>query len=262
MTVCVDIGNTSTALGVLEGLRVRSFWRIVTRRHTRDEYANIVRSLLAGEGVTPQGVESAGLCSVVPSETEEMAEGLSRALEVEVRLVDGRSDSGIRITTDNPAEVGGDRIANAVGAYFEYGAPVIVVDLGTATTFDFVSASGEYRGGVIAPGMFAGAADLWARARMLPAVEIRPPASVIGASTVECMKSGIYFGTLAQVEGVLARMWEEIGEKCPVILTGGEAVHLRDGLRVEVSYDPHLTLKGIAFAIHPGLRPEGGKAAK
>jgi type III pantothenate kinase len=142
-----------------------------------------------------------------------------------------------------------------MGAFYEYGGPAIVVDMGTATTFDYVSASGEYMGGAIAPGMDAGARDLWKRARMLPAVEIRRPSKCVGTSTVECMQAGIYYGALGQVEGVVKKMWGEIGHECSVIMTGGQAGLIWQDLSFEVTYDPHLTLKGLAYAVDPTLRP-------
>jgi type III pantothenate kinase len=154
----------------------------------------------------------------------------------------------------NPEEVGGDRIANAVGALYEYGAPAIVVDAGTAMTFDYIDPKGLYRGGVIAPGILAGANDLWKKARMLPAVEITKPARVIGDTTITCMQSGIFFGALSQVDGIIRRMWEELGEECRVVLTGGQAGVLKQDLPFEAVFDPHLTLKGISYAIDPALR--------
>ena len=129
-----------------------------------------------------------------------------------------------------------------------------MVDAGTATTYDYVSANGEYRGGVIAPGIRCGARDLWTRTRMLPAVEIRKPQRVIGSNTVDCMQSGIFYGTVSQVEGVVRRMWAELGMECRVVLTGGQAEMFHEDLDFDSVYDPHLTLKGIACAVDPSLR--------
>ena len=145
-------------------------------------------------------------------------------------------------------------MANAVGAFYQYGGPCIVVDAGTATTYDYVSADGEYCGGVIAPGIRCGARDLWTRARMLPAVEIRKPTRVIGRTTVDCMQSGIFYGSVSQVDGIVRRMWDELGEECSVVVTGGQAETIRAALGFESVYDPHLTLRGVAYAIDPRLR--------
>jgi type III pantothenate kinase len=254
MIICVDLGNTTTALGIMEGNRVEAFWRIRTTERTGDEYANILNALLARCEIDRSLIRTAGMCSVVPSETEGMITAASSVLNANVAVIDGCSDCGIRVTTDNPAEVGGDRVANAVAAFYEYGGPAIVVDAGTATTFDYVSGDGEYRGGVIAPGVISGAQDLWRRTRMLPAVEVKRPGRVIGTSTVSCMQSGVYYGSIGQIEGILGRMWNEIGTRCRVILTGGRMGLIRDGLSIDGQYDLHLTLKGIAYAMDAGLR--------
>ena len=254
MIVCVDLGNTATAIGVLDGTAVKAFWQIVTRERTRDEYGRILASMMARDGIDLKDVTSGGVCSVVPSETGAVLGAISAELGFDAVLVDGVNDCGIRILTDNPEEVGGDRIANAVGAFYGYGGPAIVVDMGTATTYDYVTAKGEYRGGVIAPGMNAGATDLSKRARMLPAVEIRRPPKIVGTSTVGCMQAGIYYSAIGQVEGIVERMKREIGCACGVIMTGGQAGLICEDLSFDVTYDPHLTLKGVAYAVEPALR--------
>ena len=175
-------------------------------------------------------------------------------LGIRVEILSGSGDYGIKVLTDNPAEVGADRIANAVGAFYQYGGPAIVVDMGTATTFDLISREGEYRGGVIAPGMMAGARDLWKRARMLPAVEITQPVKIVGTTTVQCMQSGIFYGNVGQIEGIVKRMWDEIGDRYPVIMTGGWAGLIWKQLSFETTFDLNLTLKGIAYAIDSMLR--------
>jgi type III pantothenate kinase len=255
MIICVDLGNTTTAVGILDGLKPRAFWRLTTRERTRDEYAILLKTLVAGAGEELRP-DAGGVCSVVPSETAFLVEAVSSALGVDAKIVDGRCDCGIEIATANPAEVGGDRIANAAGAFRQYGGPVIVVDAGTALTFDYISKEGRYLGGVIAPGILAGARDLWASARMLPAVEIAKPAGVIGDTTITCMQSGIFFGALGGVERIVRGMWEEIGVECRVVLTGGQAALLREGLSFDAVYDPHITLKGISYAVDPRLRSE------
>lgn len=258
MIICIDLGNTSTVIGILDGTSVKTFWQIMTQERTTDEYGMIIQSLLARDRIDAESIRMSGLCSVVPSETDEMCRAVSSVFGVDVRTVDAHCDCGIRIVTDNPDEVGGDRVANAVGAFHDYGGPAIVVDMGTATTFDYISEKGEYRGGVIAPGMIAGASDLRKRARMLPAVEIRRPPKLIGTSTVKCMQAGIYYGSIGQVEGVVRRMWEETGSQGRVIMTGGQALMIWEEVGFEVTYDPHLTLKGVAYAVDPRLRHKAG----
>lgn len=254
MIAVVDVGNTTTAFALLEGTTVKRSWRIITQERTGDEYAVLVVSMLQAAGHRKDQIETVGVCSVVPSETHSIKEAFADRLGIRVAVMGGGADCGIRVETDHPAEVGADRIANAVGAYYEYGGPAIVVDIGTATTFDVVSAKGEYRGGVIAPGMLAGAKDLWTRARMLPAVEIRKPGKIVGTTTVQCMESGIFYGTVAQIEGIVKRMWNEMGGECRILMTGGYSALVWDSLCFQTTFDPDLTLKGIAYAMDPALR--------
>lgn len=254
MMIGVDLGNTSTVIGVLEGTKVERFWRIMTQERTSDEYALILASLIERNGVPRGRLETAGVCSVVPSETAPVAEALRVKLGIRAKVLDGTGDWGIKVRTDNPAEVGADRIANAVAAFYEYGGPAIVVDIGTATTYDCISARGEYLGGVIAPGMLAGAKDLWHKARMLPAVEIKRPPKVIGTTTVGCMQSGILYGNVGQVEGVVRRIWKELGRQCQVILTGGWGGSISEHLGFVHIFDSSLTLKGVAYGIDSSLR--------
>lgn len=254
MIAVIDVGNTTTALALLEGTAVKRSWRIMTQERTADEYAVVVASMLQAAGQRKEDIEAVGICSVVPSETRSVAEAFASSLGLHASVMDAGRDCGIKVETDHPAEVGADRIANAVGAYYEYGGPAIVVDIGTATTFDVVSAKGEYRGGVIAPGMLAGAKDLWTKARMLPAVEIRKPAKTIGRTTVQCMESGLFYGAVGQIEGIVKRIWKEMGCECRVLMTGGYSALVWDSLCFETTFDADLTLKGIAYAIDPALR--------
>jgi type III pantothenate kinase len=256
MIICVDLGNTTTAVAVLEGTAVKRFWRIMTKERTSDEYAVLLSSMLERGGFAAGTLRTAGICSVVPSETRPIAEAFASGLGMAAEILEAGKPYGIRVLTENPEEVGADRIANAVGAYYEYGGPAVLVDTGTATTFDVISADGEYRGGVIAPGMFSGARDLWKRARMLPAVEIKEPPKVIGTTTIRAMQSGIFFGTIGQVEGIVRRIWAETGQS-KVIMTGGYSALIWNRLSFETVFDLNLTLKGIAYAFDPGLRKRG-----
>lgn len=255
MIMAFDVGNTTTMLGVLDGTRVKLAWRITTEERTRDEYSLLISSLMSRAGIDASSIGSAGISSVVPSETTPIADAIGADIGAAVSRVDWRLDCGIVVATENPMEVGGDRIANAAGAFFEYGGPVIVVDMGTATTYDYVTAAGEYRGGLIAPGIVTGARDLWERARMLPEVELGKPDCIIGRTTIEAMRSGIFHGTVGQVEGIIKKMREEIGSECQVVFTGGHSELLKQDLGFEATFDQQLTLKGIAYAIEPGLRP-------
>jgi type III pantothenate kinase len=258
MIFCVDLGNTTTTFGLLDGTNIRTSWRVITRVRTADEYAIMVQSQLALSAVDTSDISIGGICSVVPSETEEVICALSSSLDICVERIEGIEECGITIQTDNPAEVGADRIANAVGLFYCHGGPGIVVDMGTATTYDYISGSGEYRGGVIAPGMAAGARDLWQRARMLPAVEISKPTKIVGTTTIGAMQAGIFHGTVAQVEGIVRRMWSEIAVECRVVFTGGRAKLIVPELGFDCILDPHLTLKGIALAVDGDLRGRAG----
>jgi len=255
MIMAFDVGNTTTMLGLLQGTEVELAWRVTTEERTRDEYSLLISSLMTRAGIDRASIKKAGISSVVPSETAPIAEAVEADIGVAVSRVDWRLDSGVSIATENPMEVGGDRIANAAGAYFEYGGPVIVVDMGTATTFDFVSEAGEYMGGVIAPGIVSGARELWERARMLPEVEVERPQRVVGRNTIEAMRSGIVYGAVGQIEVIIRKMREEIGSECRVVFTGGYCDLVRQDLSFGAEFAPQLTLKGIAYAVEPDLRP-------
>jgi type III pantothenate kinase len=258
MIMAFDVGNSTTMLGILDGTEVKLAWRVTTEERTHDEYSLLISSLMERAGIDRAAIDKAGISSVVPSETTPIANAVAADIGAPVSRVDWQLDCGVVVATENPMEVGGDRIANAAGAYFEYGGPVIVVDMGTATTFDFVSEAGEYRGGVIAPGIVSGAKELWERARMLPEVEVGKPGKVIGRTTIEAMRSGIFHGTVGQIEGIVRKMREEIGSECRVVFTGGYCELVRDDLSFEADFAPQLTLKGIAYAVEPGLRPPAG----
>lgn len=254
MLFCADVGNTCTSLALIKDIKSITSWRMKTRERTPDEYVATIQMFLRAAGLDDVKVKKVGICSVAPSETENIRAGLQRLFGVEVELVDGTGDFGIKILTDDPRQVGGDRIANAVGAFYCYGGPCVVVDLGTATTFDYVTGLGEYMGGVIAPGLMAGSSDLWRHARMLPQVAIRRPDKVIGKNTVACMQSGIFFGAVSMIEGIIAKIWSEIGTKTSIVLTGGYAPIVHGGLSLESILDIDLTLKGIGFCIDDALR--------
>jgi len=255
MLMALDVGNTTTVLGILDGTDVKISWRITTRERTTDEYCLLVTSLMGRAGVGRRDIDRAGISCVVPSEMAPIARAIDSDVGAPVSRVDYKLDCGITIATDNPVEVGGDRIANAVGAYYEYGGPVIVVDMGTATTYDFITSNGEYRGGLIAPGIVSGAKELWERARMLPEVELVKPENVVGRNTIDAVRSGVLYGAVGQIEGIIGRLREEVGGGCRVVFTGGHCELVREEVCFDAVFDPQLTLKGIAYAVDAGLRP-------
>ena len=244
--LAIDVGNTNTVFGLFEGTQLRGHWRLATRRdQTEDEYGILVRSLFDAAGIPQGSVEAAAVASVVPPLTP-IAQGLCRKyLGCEPLVVGPGVRTGISVQYDPPTDVGADRIVNAAAAFAAHGGPVIVVDFGTATTFDVITQRGEYVGGVICPGVGISADALFQRAARLPRVEIRNPGRVIGHSTVCSMQAGLYFGYAAMVEGLLARISAELNEPARVVGTGGLCEVLAPAIPAIQIVDPALTLTGL-----------------
>lgn len=246
MLLVIDVGNTQTVLGVFDGEELRHHFRVQTsRERTADEYQVVLFNLFQMAGVGADAVRSCMMASVVPAMNEVFCEAVVRAFGVQTQVVGPGIKSGMPILCDNPREVGADRIVNAVAAFEEFGGPLIVVDFGTATTFDCVSAKGEYLGGAIAPGVSISANALFARAAKLPRAEIQRPPQAIGRNTVHSMQSGIVFGYVSLVDGLVARLESEIGEECQVIGTGGLASLIQQESETLERVEPYLTLKGL-----------------
>lgn len=239
----VDVGNTNIVLGVYRDDDLVSSWRLATaRERTSDEYGILAKQLLGDWG---NALEGAIVSSVVPPLNFAISSMIRKFFGIDALFVEPGVKTGIAIHTDNPQEVGADRIVNSVAAHSQYGGPLIIVDFGTATTFDLVTADARYMGGVIAPGLNISAEALFARAARLPRVEIRRPATVIGTNTVDNMQSGIYFGYLGLVDGILARIKREVDGLKTIIATGGLAPLLAaDSEHIE-HVDEDLTLKGL-----------------
>ncbi|MCX5734281.1 MAG: type III pantothenate kinase [candidate division NC10 bacterium] len=246
MLLALDVGNTNTVVGVFDGPSLKVNWRLSTRRAgTSDEYGIFIKSLFDFAGLDFRAVTDVILSTVVPT-VQGPLEGMSRQFfGVEPMVVGPGIKSGMPILYDAPREVGADRIVNAVAAFEEYGGPCIVVDFGTATTFDAISAQGEYLGGAICPGIGISAEALFQRAAKLPRVEITRPKAVIGKTTVHSMQSGLYFGYLGLVEGLVDRMRHELGGSPKVIATGGLANLFLAGSSIVDRVDPLLTLTGL-----------------
>jgi len=223
MLLAIDVGNTNTVVGVFSGEKLLDFFRIASNeRLTCDECGILTQQLLKGIDISPEGIDGVCLCSVVPALTQAYEEMSRKFFSVEPLTVSTSLDLGIKVAYDNPEQVGADRLADAVAAHHLFGGPVIVVDFGTATTFDFISASGEYVGGAIAPGVETSSANLFRRAAQLFKVRLEPPGRVVGRNTTDSLKSGIIYGTVGLVEGIINRMKEEIGtDDVKVIATGG-----------------------------------------
>ncbi len=246
MLLVVDVGNTHTVLGVYEGEKLVHHWRVWTdREKTSDEYGVMIRNLYDGSHFSSREVDAIIISSVVPPLTPTIVELCVRYFGIAPVVVGPGIRTGISIKMDNPKEVGADRIVNAVAAHEKYRKACIVVDFGTATTFDYVSSQGDYMGGVIAPGANISAEALFRQASKLPRVEIAKPASVIGKNTVAAMQAGIFFGYVALVEGIIDRMTKEIRKEPMVVATGGLArVIAGESPKIHV-IDENLTLDGL-----------------
>ncbi|MBW3564367.1 MAG: type III pantothenate kinase [Acidobacteria bacterium] len=239
----IDVGNTNIVVGVWRGDELLRSHRLATvRDRTVDEYGILTRQLLAD---LADGVSGAIVSSVVPPVDGIIESMLQKFFGLEAFFVRPGIRTGIAIKTENPLELGADRIVNAVALWHEYGGPSIAVDFGTATTFDIVSAEGDYRGGIIAPGPNISFEALFARAARLPRVEFRRPDQLIGTSTVTSMQSGMYFGYLGLVDGILERIVSEIGKVEAIVATGGVASDFSSDSRFIQKVDPELTLKGL-----------------
>jgi len=246
MLLAIDIGNTDTTLGVFEDKELRATWHMATSIHRMvDEYAALLLNLLHHQGLDIPDIKEVALCSVVPPLTATFDELFQRYFHISPLVVGAGVKTGVRIRMDNPREVGADRIVNAAAAHHLYGGPIIITDLGTATTFDTVSKEGDYLGGAIAPGINIAAESLFMRAAMLPRVELVHPKNAIGTNTITAMQSGIVFGYVGLVEGIVARIQQELGGKAKVVATGGSAELIAKETTVIDIVNPNLTLIGL-----------------
>jgi type III pantothenate kinase len=246
MLLVMDVGNTHTVLGLYDGETLRASWRLWSHHgRTADQWAVEVAGLLALQGLGRDAVDAAIMSSVVPPMTGTLASMIQSLFAIEPLQVGPGVKTGIRILYDNPLDVGADRIVNSVAALARVGAPAIVVDLGTATTFDAISPRGEYLGGIIVPGLVVSAEALFSRAARLPRVDVRRPPRLIGRNTVHSIQSGLYHGYAAMINGMLERMKAEMDGAPRVVVTGGLSSVLAEDLHGVDLIDPHLTLEGL-----------------
>lgn len=246
MLLAIDIGNTNIVLGVYRKEELVACWRLATDVHKMaDEYTVLLSNLLSNEGLSKSEMKGSAISCVVPPLLPIFQEVCREHLKVEPLVVGPGIKTGVRILIDNPRELGADRIVNAIAARRLHGTPAIVIDFGTATTFDVVSKEGDYLGGAIAPGIGISAEALYREAAQLPRIELALPQKVIGKNTVASMQSGVLFGYVALVEGMVERIEEELGEEAKVIATGGLAGVIAKETSVIQVVNLNLTLEGL-----------------
>jgi type III pantothenate kinase len=246
MLLVIDAGNTNITLAVFRGKDLIAQWRLTTERtRTSDEYGVQARNLFELADINFKDIDAIIIASVVPSLNPTLKQIAEAYFALTPVFVDHTTETGLKILYEPPSDVGADRIVDAVAAVAKYGAPCIVVDFGTATTFNAINAASEYLGGVIAPGIMISSEALFARAAKLPRVEIKRPHKVIGSSTTGAMQSGIYHGYAGLVDGVLEQMIAEMGLKPRVIATGGLAPLIATASKFIEEVDSNLTLEGL-----------------
>jgi type III pantothenate kinase len=246
MLLALDAGNTNITVGIFENGTLRDHRRLRTvREQTSDEWGILLLNLLRYAGIEATGIDGIIISSVVPPLNAALAEMAARYFHTAAMFVTAQTDTGLTIRYENPSEVGADRLVNGVAAFHKYGGPCVVVDMGTAITFDAISAKAEYLGGIIAAGVGISADALFSRTARLPLVDFRRPKDLIGANTVASMQAGLYFGALGAIDGIIERLVAELGEDTKTVATGGQASLIAGESRFIRHVDENLTLDGL-----------------
>lgn len=247
MLLTIDVGNTNITLGVFENETLKGTFRMTTKRsRTSDEYGFNICGILEHRNIMPQDIGDVIIASVVPDIMHSLTSGIIKYLNIKPIIVSAGIKTGIRIVTENPKEIGPDRIVDAVAGYEQYGGPIIVVDFGTATTYDLIGEKGTFEAGITAPGIETAGRSLWGGAAMLPAIEIRKPKSILAQETISSMQAGLVYGAIGQTEYIVQKIKEECGyDNIKVVATGGLGKIIADETDCIDIYDPDLTLTGL-----------------
>jgi type III pantothenate kinase len=254
--LALDAGNSNITIGAYEGKRLVAHWRLRTvHEQTADEWGILLHNLFGPAGLDIESVSGIIIASVVPPIDSTLAFMTERYFHTKAMFVGPRTDLGLTIRYDNPYEVGADRLVNGVAGFQKYGGPCVVVDLGTTINFDVISKDAEYLGGAIAVGIGIAIDALFSKTARLPLVDFRPPKSVVGTNTQASMRSGLYFGAIGMIDGILERIFEKMGPETKAVATGGQAHMIVSGSRYLKEVDEHLTLDGLRMIWernHPG----------
>lgn len=247
MLLVIDVGNTNITLGVFHKDELIGTFRITTKLpRTSDEYGVTMKSILSSQDIATDKIKHVAITSVVPNVMHSLVNGIKKYLKVKPLIIENNSDTGIKIITDNPEQIGTDRIVDAAGAYLKYGGPVIIVDFGTATTYDLVLEDGSFAAGITAPGIRTSAMALWKEAAKLPEIEIIKPKSILAKETISSMQAGLVYGQIGQTEYIINQMKKESGLcDIKVVATGGLGTIIANETDTIDYYDPMLTMIGL-----------------
>ena len=256
MILVIDVGNTNMTLGVYDGEVLKATFRLMTGTpHTSDEYGILITQILQNNGIDPKALDGSIIASVVPTVMHSLQKAVSRYTDTRPLIVGPGVKTGIRITTEDPRAIGADRIVDAVAAYEKYGGPVLVIDFGTATTYDLITADGCFTAGITAPGIRISSEALWLRTAKLPEIEIRKPKSILAQETISSMQAGLVYGQIGQTEYIIQKVREESGLKdMKVVATGGLGRLISEETDLIQIYDPALTLDGLRLIYEKNVR--------